>query len=131
MQLMDPEKMKKLLEKAKEKGWIADQNVEIKFVILDLKPKWMKCRRTKRLVFQFHMLGDAENKTLCGKTLEEYQILPERQENLVITQVNMMLGGLGVLVFFDLCPECFGNVNRCEPLKEGEKEKLKEEGLTS
>jgi len=118
MQLIDPEKMKRLLEKAKEKGWIVDKDVEIKFTILDLKPKWMKCGRTKRLVFVFHLLGDAENKTLCGETLEEYQILPERQEHLVITQVNMMLGGLGVLVFFDLCPKCFGNVNRCEPLGE-------------
>jgi len=86
---MDPEKMKRLLEKAKEKGWIKDENVEIKFTILDLKPKWMKCRRTKRLVFVFHLLGEGENRTLCGETLEEYQILPERQENLVITQVNI------------------------------------------
>ena len=112
--MTDPEKVKKLMEKAK----LADENVQINFVTLDLNPKWMKCRRTKRLVFQFHRLGDAENKTACGKELEHYQILPDRQENLVITQVNMMLGGLGLLVFFDLCPECFGDVNRCTPLEE-------------
>jgi hypothetical protein len=108
----NPEKFKRMVEKAK----LADENIQISFVILDLNPKWMKCRRTKRLVFQFHRLGDAENKTQCGKELEKFQILPDRQENLVITQVNMMLGGLGLLVFFDLCPDCFGDVNRCTPL---------------
>ncbi len=112
--MTDPERMKRLMEKAK----LADKNLQINFVILDLSPKWMKCRRTKRLVFQFHKLGDAENRTGCGKELEKYQILPDRQENLVITQVNMMLGGLGLLVFFDLCPECFGDVNRCTPLED-------------
>ena len=115
--MTDPEKVKKLMEKAK----LADENVQINFVILDLTPRWMKCRRTKRLVFQFHKLGDAENKTACGKELEKSQILPDRQENLVITQVNMMLGGLGLLVFFDLCPECFGDVNRCTPVEEDKK----------
>ncbi len=115
--MSNPERIKRLMEKAK----LADENVQINFVILDLKPKWMKCRRTKRLVFQFHKLGDAENRTACGKELESSQILPDRQENLVITQVNMMLGGLGLLVFFDLCPECFGDVNRCNPLEEAKK----------
>ena len=112
---MKPEKMKKLVEKAK----LADKDLRINFVILDLNPRWMKCRRTKRIVFQFHKLGEGEGRTSCGKELEKYQVLPDRQENLVITQVNMMLGGLGLLVFFDLCPECFGDVNRCTPLKEG------------
>ncbi len=112
--MTDPERFKKLVEKAK----LVDEKAQINFVILDLKPRWMKCRRTKRLVFQFHKLGDAENKTACGKELEEYQILPDRQENLVITQVNMMIGGLGLLVFFDLCPDCFGSVNRCNPIED-------------
>ncbi len=111
--MSSPERMQKLMEKAK----LADSQAQINFVILDLSPKWMKCRRTKRLVFQFHRLGDAENKTSCGLELESYQILPDRQENLVITQVNMMLGGLGLLVFFDLCPKCFGDVNRCSPIE--------------
>jgi len=111
--MTDPEKMKRLLEKAK----LVDEGVQINFVILDLNPRWMKCRRTKRLVFQFHKLGDGEGKTACGKYIESYQILPDRQEKLVITQVNMMLGGLGLQVFFDLCPECFGNVNRCTPIE--------------
>ena len=109
----DPERIQRLAQKAKT----LDQNAQINFVILDLTPKWMKCRRTKRLVFQFHRLGDAENKTQCGKELDTFQVLPDRQENLVITQVNMMLGGLGLLVFFDLCPECFGDVNRCTPIE--------------
>lgn len=109
----DPERMQRLAQKAKT----LDQNAQINFVILDLTPKWMKCRRTKRLVFQFHRLGEGENKTQCGKELDTFQVLPDRQENLVITQVNMMLGGLGLLVFFDLCPECFGDVNRCTPIE--------------
>ncbi len=112
--MTDPERVKKLVEKAK----LAEGQAQMNFVILDLVPKWMKCRRTKRLVFQFHRLGDGENKTSCGLELEKSQILPDRQENLVITQVNMMLGGLGLLVFFDLCPRCFGDVNRCTPLEE-------------
>jgi len=112
--MTEKEKYEKLLQRAQ----LVDPNVQINFVMLDLQPRWMKCRRTKRLVFQFHKLGQEEALTACGKRLEKYQILPERQENLVITQVNMMLGGLGVLVFFDLCPQCFGNVNRCT-LEEG------------
>ncbi len=112
---MTPDRMKRLIEKAK----LAKPEVQIDFVILDLDPKWMKCRRTKRLVFQFHKLGDAESRTACGKELERYQVLPDRQEKLVVTQVNMMLGGLGLLVFFDVCPQCFGNVNRCNPVEEG------------
>jgi hypothetical protein len=109
--MTEKEKYEKLLQRAQ----LVDQNVQINFVMLDLQPRWMKCRRTRRLVFQFHKLGQEEALTACGKKLEKYQILPERQENLVITQVNMMLGGLGLLVFFDLCPQCFGNVNRCIP----------------
>ncbi len=112
--MTEKEKFERLLQKAQLVG-----DVKIEFVILDLKPKWMKCRRTKRLVFQFHRLGEEEGMTKCGLRLEEYQILPERQENLVITQVNMMLGGLGLLVFFDLCPQCFGNINRCNPIEGG------------
>ena len=107
--MTEKEKYEKLLQRAQ----LVDPNVQINFVMLDLQPRWMKCRRTRRLVFQFHKLGQEEALTACGKRLEKYQILPERQENLVITQVNMMLGGLGLLVFFDLCPQCFGNVNRC------------------
>jgi len=107
--MTEKEKYEKLLQRAQ----LVDPNVQINFVMLDLQPRWMKCRRTRRLVFQFHKLGQEEALTACGKRLEKYQILPERQENLVITQVNMMLGGLGVLVFFDLCPQCFENVNRC------------------
>lgn len=113
--MTEKEKIERLMEKAK----LADPNLQIDFVILDLTPRWMKCRRTKRLVFQFHKLGKEEGSTVCGKRLEKYQVLPDRQEKLVITQVNMMLGGLGLLVFFDLCPECFGNINRCTPLEEG------------
>ena len=109
----DPERIQRLVQKART----VDQSAQINFVMLDLTPQWMKCRRTKRLVFQFHRLGDAENQTKCGRELDTFQILPDRQENLVITQVNMMLGGLGLLVFFDLCPECFGEVNRCTPLE--------------
>ncbi|MFN7064554.1 MAG: hypothetical protein ACK4OF_00160 [Aquificaceae bacterium] len=104
-------------EKLTQKAQLVDSNLQIDFVILDLSPKWMKCRRTKRLVFQFHKLGE-EAITACGKRLEKYQVLPDRQERLVITQVNMILGGLGLLVFFDLCPKCFGNINRCTPLGE-------------
>jgi len=107
----DPERMKSLLRKAK----LVDESARIEFVILDLVPLWMKCRRTRRLVFQFHRLGEEEGSTACGRKLREFQILPDRQEKMVITQVNMMLGGLGLLVFFDLCPDCFGNVNRCTP----------------
>jgi hypothetical protein len=113
--MTEKEKYEKLLQRAQ----LVDPNVQINFVMLDLQPRWMKCRRTRRLVFQFHKLGQEEALTACGKRLEKYQILPERQENLVITQVNMMLGGLGVLVFFDLCPLCFGNVNRCTPEEGG------------
>jgi hypothetical protein len=113
--MTEKEKYEKLLQRAQ----LVDPNVQINFVMLDLQPKWMKCRRTRRLVFQFHKLGQEEALTACGKRLEKYQILPERQENLVITQVNMMLGGLGLLVFFDLCPQCFGNVNRCTPEEGG------------
>ncbi|ADC88959.1 hypothetical protein Thal_0324 [Thermocrinis albus DSM 14484] len=109
--MTEKEKFEKLLQKAQ----LVDPNITINFVMLDLSPRWMKCRRTRRLVFQFHKLGDQEGVTQCGKSLQQYQILPERQENLVITQVNMMLGGLGLQVFFDLCPQCFGNVNRCNP----------------
>ena len=104
--------MKRLIEKAK----LVEEGAGLEFVVLDLKPKWMRCGRTKRLVFQFHRLGQTENGTGCGRKLEEYQVLPDRQERVVITQVNVMLGGLGLLVFFDLCPECFGSVNRCRPL---------------
>ncbi len=113
--MTEKERFERLLQKAQ----LVDPNLQINFVLLDLVPKWMKCRRTKRLVFQFHKLGDEEGKTACGLRLEKYQVLPERQENLVITQVNMMLGGLGLLVFFDLCPNCFGNINRCNPIQEG------------
>ncbi len=113
--MAEREKFERLLQRAE----LINKDAQINFVLLNLNPKWMKCRRTKRLVFQFHRLGDSEGKTLCGLTLERYQVLPERQENLVITQVNMMLGGLGLLVFFDLCPECFGNINRCNPIEEG------------
>ncbi len=113
--MTEREKFERMLQKAQ----LVDQNVQINFVLLDLTPRWMKCRRTKRLVFQFHKLGEEEGLTACGMKLEKYQVLPERQENLVITQVNMMLGGLGLLVFFDLCPKCFGNINRCNPLEEG------------
>ncbi len=108
---MDIKRFERLKERAK-----LVEGAQLNFVLLDLKPKWMKCRRTKRLVFQFHRLGDGEGKSLCGKTFEEYQVLPDRQEKLVITQVNVLLGGLGLLVFFDLCPECFGNLNRCREL---------------
>ena len=111
---MEREKYERMLEKAQ----LVSKDVKLEFVILDLESKWMKCRRTKRLVFQFHKLGDEEGKTACKLQLQKYQVLPQRQENLVITQVNMMLGGLGVLVFFDLCPKCFGNVNRCNPIEE-------------
>ena len=110
----DPERMRKLLQKAK----LVDESARVEFVILDLVPGWMKCRRTRRLVFQFHRLGGEEGSTACGRKLKEFQILPDRQEKMVITQVNMMLGGLGLLVFFDLCPDCFGNVNRCSPIGE-------------
>ena len=113
--MTEKEKFERLMQKAQ----LVDPNIQINFVILDLTPRWMKCSRTKRLVFQFHKLGQEEALTACGKRLEKYQVLPERQENLVITQVNMMLGGLGLLVFFDLCPQCFGNINRCNPLEEG------------
>ncbi|MFN4319385.1 MAG: hypothetical protein ACK4FY_02750 [Aquificaceae bacterium] len=113
--MKEREKYERLMQKAQ----LIESNLQIDFVILDLSPKWMKCRRTKRLVFQFHRLGQEEGVTACGKRLENYQILPDRQEKLVITQVNMMLGGLGLLVFFDLCPQCFGNINRCTPLEEG------------
>ncbi len=91
---------------------------EINFVLLDLKPKWMKCRRTRRLVFQFHKLVDENGAVTCGRKIEEFQILPDRQENLVITQVNMLLGSLGLQVFFDLCPDCFNNLNKCKHLEE-------------
>ncbi len=111
--MTERERFERLMEKAQ----IVDPNLKINFVLLDLNPKWMKCRRTKRLVFQFHKMGEGEGQTLCGLSLERYQVLPERQENLVITQVNMMLGGLGLQVFFDLCPKCFGNINRCNPLE--------------
>jgi hypothetical protein len=111
--MTEKEKFEKLLQKAQ----LVNRDVQLNFVILDLNPKWMRCRRTNRLVFQFHKLGQEEGKTMCGSLLEKYQILPERQENLVITQINMMLGGLGLLVFFDLCPNCFGNVNRCNPIE--------------
>jgi hypothetical protein len=93
--MTEKEKYEKLLQRAQ----LVDPNVQINFVMLDLQPRWMKCRRTRRLVFQFHKLGQEEALTACGKRLEKYQILPERQENLVITQVNMMLGGLGALGF--------------------------------
>ena len=107
------ERYRKLLGKAQ-----LAEGAEINFVMLDLKPKWMKCRRTKRLVFQFHKLGKEEATALCGYKAEEFQILPDRQENLVITQVNMLLGGLGLQVFFDLCPDCFNNLNKCRELEE-------------
>ncbi|MFN3975478.1 MAG: hypothetical protein ACK4LT_00205 [Aquificaceae bacterium] len=113
--MKEREKYERLMQKAQ----LIEGNLQIDFVILDLSPKWMKCRRTKRLVFQFHRLGQEEGATACGKRLENYQILPDRQEKLVITQVNMMLGGLGLLLFFDLCPQCFGNINRCTLLEEG------------
>ncbi len=108
----NPDRLEKLVQKAK----LADPEKSINFVILNLRPVWMKCRRTKRLVFLFHKLGEQEGQTQCGQTLEEFQILPDRQENLVITQVNMLLGGLGLQVFFDVCPKCFGAINRCTPL---------------
>ncbi len=112
--MTDPERIKRLAEKAK----LADESARLEFVVLDLVPVWMKCRRTKRLVFQFHRIGSEEGSTACGKRLKEFQILPDRHERMVMAQVNMMLGGLGLLVFFDLCPDCFGNVNRCSPLGE-------------
>jgi len=114
MALIDPDKMKRLVEKAKEKGWIRDEEKALSFVLLDLSPRWKKCGRTRRLVFTFHRLGEGEGKTLCGKELKEFQVLPQRQEELVITQVNTLLGGLGLLVFFDLCGECFANLSKCK-----------------
>ncbi len=111
--MKDPDRLRRLFQKVKP----IQNTTPIEFVMLDLEPLWMKCRRTKRLVFQFHKLGSAEGKTACNKTLKEYQILPDRQEKMVITQVNLMLGGLGLLVFFDLCPQCFNNLNRCRPLE--------------
>jgi len=111
--MKEQEKYKKLAEKADK-----IEGASIDFVLLDLKPKWMKCRRTKRLVFQFHRIGDREGTARCGYVTDEYQILPDRQENLVITQVNMLLGGLGLQVFFDLCPDCFNNLNKCRPIEE-------------
>ncbi|MCS6876409.1 MAG: hypothetical protein NZM36_06080, partial [Aquificaceae bacterium] len=77
--MTEKEKYEKMLQKAQ----LIDPNVNIEFVLLDLAPKWMKCRRTKRLVFQFHKLGQEEGLTACGQKLEKYQVLPERQENLV------------------------------------------------
>ncbi|MCS7083738.1 MAG: hypothetical protein NZL90_01980 [Aquificaceae bacterium] len=105
------EKLESLSNKAK----LLDPSAKLEFVMLDLDPRWMRCRRTRRLVFVFHKLGSEEGQTACGLRLQKYQVLPQRQENLVITQVNMMLGGLGLLVFFDLCPDCFGNLNKCRP----------------
>jgi len=111
--MKDPRRIKDLVQRAR----LVDESAQIEFVVLDLNPVWMRCRRTRRLVFQFHRLGSEEGATACGKKLREYQILPDRQEKMVVTQVNMMLGGLGLLVFFDLCADCFGNVNRCSPIE--------------
>jgi hypothetical protein len=54
--MTEKEEYEKLLQRAQ----LVDKNVQINFVMLDLQPKWMKCRRTKRLVFQFHKLGQDE-----------------------------------------------------------------------
>jgi hypothetical protein len=54
--MTEKEKYEKLLQRAQ----LVDPNVQINFVMLDLQPRWMKCRRTRRLVFQFHKLGQEE-----------------------------------------------------------------------
>ncbi|MCI4458035.1 MAG: hypothetical protein JHC21_00240 [Thermocrinis sp.] len=50
--MTEKEKYEKFLQRAQ----LLDPNVQINFVMLDLQPRWMKCKR-KMSTFGIHRLG--------------------------------------------------------------------------